>query len=502
MQKPMAQQCTDCGYVYRPSEHGGIALIEMSGWECQGIDGTCGASVDQYIPIPEDDEGELTDLELPADSSPIISKPLDRSVSEMERMYREEDLILQPDWQRYYVWTANQASRLIESLFIGLPIPLISLNDELDGTYTVVDGQQRLSAIIEFIQNKNLHPMKTGEVRLSGLQVLTELNGKSYSDLTKQEQRLLKNRHLRTVDLRSLDDPDLKLTVFQRLNTGTVQLKPQELRNAAFRGPYNDELKKWSRNEVFLKLIGRSHPDPRMADVELVLRFCAWLNRGWTTLTNKNLGAFMSREMDNGKNYTSSELNTIKRKFLNAVDLSLTTFGYKHAFRTFTPGNSDDCNGSWETRQINKALFDVVMFGFTKYRKSHFVKHTDALREALINLMTTDSKFQWAIGSGTSDPKKVDYRFSKWISTLDEIVGDDVQKRTFGRQFKNELFERNPACAICGNTITEIDDAHVHHVEHYWRGGKTIPENAALTHQYCNLHEGGGKKTRTGGTEA
>jgi hypothetical protein len=494
----MAQQCTDCGYIYRPEEHGGVSLVDQPEWECLGLDGICGATADKYVFIPEgeeEDEGELTEIELKAASSPVVAKPFDSSVSELERMYREKELILQPDWQRYYVWSVNQASRLIESLFIGLPIPLIYLNEELNGTFTVVDGQQRLSAIIEFVQNKHMHPNKTGDVILSGLEVLKELNGKSFSDLTKQEQRLLRNRHLSTVQLKAITDPDLKLTVFQRLNTGTVALVPQELRNAAFRGPYNDALKRWAQNEVFLKLIGRSDgtPHPRMKDVELVLRFCAWMNRGWTALNTKNLGSFLNREMDLGKSLTAGEMNTMERKFKNAVDLALTTFGYERAFRTYKPGHAGDVNGQWELRQANSALYDVVMFGFTRYPKSHFMPHTDALREALLDLMATDVRFQEAIGQSTSDPKRVNYRFTKWLATIDEIVGDDVQKRVFSRKLKKSLFDRDPTCKLCGQEITDMDDAHVHHVEHYWRGGKTIEANAALTHRFCNLSEGRGK---------
>src|SRR4051794_13097843 len=407
-------------------------------------------------------------------------------------MYEDKELILRPDWQRYYVWSNKEASLLVESLFLRLPIPLIYLAEEDDGTFSVVDGQQRLTALVEFVRNQRVDPLKASDVKLSGMEVLGDLNGKTFNKLSKKQQSFLKNRELSIVRLKSDSDPDLKLKVFRRLNSGSVKLKPQELRNAAFRGPYNDLLKQLARNEKFLKMLKPKDPKPdqRMLDVELVLRFSAWLNRGWTTLTDKNIGAFLDQEMEIGKGYKPKDLTRIQKQFKNAVDLSYQCFGDR-AFRRYFPGNHDEPEGEWETRQANKALYDVVMFGFTRGKKSQYWDNLEAIRETLIDLMATDAKFQDAITSGTSDPRRVNYRFTTWTSRLDELMADK-EPRTFTRELKEKLFAANPQCALCTQKIHDVDDAHVHHVKHYWRGGKTIPENAALAHRYCNLTEGGG----------
>ena len=508
MQTAMRQQCTDCGYVYEPEEHGGIPLISQPDWECPGIDGTCGATADKYViiepisPLSDEasDEGSDEEIDTTTHVKPEVLKPgrVEKSVKDLIRDYDDGELILKPDWQRYYVWTNKQASQLIESIFLQLPIPLIYLNEEEDGTFTVVDGQQRLTALIEFVKNKHIDPLRTGDLKLSGLEVLDDYNGKTFSDLSKKDQRILKNQELSIIRLKQLSDPDLKLTVFRRLNTGSVQLNAQELRNAAFRGPYNDELKKWAKNPTFKKLIGRPSPDLRMLDVELVLRFCAWLN-GWMALKSNNLGKFLDREMEHGKLYKPNDLNAIGQKFKNAVDLSYLTFSPKRAFRRYVPGYEDEKkptlrNGVLETRQINKALYDVVMFGFTRYSKAQIWFHIEAIREDLLDLMATDLRFQDAITAGPTDPKRVDYRFSTWDGRLKAIVSEDAQTRTFSRKLKNEMFAKDNTCVLCHQEITDIDDAHVHPIEHYWRGGKTIPENAGLTHRFCNLSEGGGKK--------
>lgn len=499
----LQQQCTDCGYVYNPDDWGGIALVERVDWECPGNDNGCRATVDKFdilepaSPLDDPDEQDA-DTDVPPAASVVQPHTLhaeraEKAIIDLVRMFEEDELILRPDWQRYYVWSNKQASQLVESLFLRLPIPLIYLAEEDDGSFSVVDGQQRLTALIEFVRNNRVDPAKTGDVRLSGLEVLDNLEGKTFAELSKRDQAFLKNRELSVIRLRSDSDPNLKLKVFRRLNTGSVKLNAQELRNAAFRGPYNDELKKWARNERFLKLLrADGTPDIRMLDVELVLRFCTWVNRGWQSLTSKNFGQFLDDEMELGKAYKTKKLQELGQKFKIAVDLSYSTFGDR-AFRRYFPGTStSDQSGQWETRQVNKALYDVVMYGFTRRTKPQFWPHLEAIRESLVDLMATDPRFQDAITSGTSDPRRVDYRFKTWLSRLDEIVADDPRARSFSRELKERLYVANPYCALCTQHIVDLDDAHVHHVEHYWRGGLTIDNNAALTHRFCNMSEGGG----------
>ncbi|WP_141233784.1 HNH endonuclease signature motif containing protein [Geodermatophilus saharensis] len=142
---------------------------------------------------------------------------------------------------------------------------------------------------------------------------------------------------------------------------------------------------------------------------------------------------------------------------------------------------------------MNKALDDVVMYGFSLRSKAQYWPHLEAIRESLIDLMSSDAKFVDAITASTTDPKRVNYRFTTWLARLEDVVGDDPQARNFSQELKEELWNKSPKCKLCSQVIRSIDDAHVHHIEHYWRGGKTIPANAALAHRYCTLHEGGGK---------
>jgi hypothetical protein len=111
----------------------------------------------------------------------------------------------------------------------------------------------------------------------------------------------------------------------------------------------------------------------------------------------------------------------------------------------------------------------------------------DAIREALIDLMANNNTFISAIELSTSSKQAVEARFDIWRSVLRQAVGSSgIEPRCFSAAVKAKLFEKASTCAICQQRIAAIDDSAVDHVEQYWQGGKTIDENARLTHRYCN----------------
>ena len=128
-----------------------------------------------------------------------------------------------------------------------------------------------------------------------------------------------------------------------------------------------------------------------------------------------------------------------------------------------------------------------MTWGFTRYSKNSLMSNLDAIREAWISLMSNDEKFNESIQRSTSSLKNVTYRFEAWKNKLEEVMTSSrIQPRCFTRNFKQRLYNLDPTCKICGQHISDIDDAAVDHIEQYWLGGKTIPENARLTHRYCN----------------
>jgi predicted transcriptional regulator len=423
-----------------------------------------------------EDQEEEQPIEIPPKERRVYSDKADRSIFELYRQYQKGNLDLQPGFQRLQVWDNSKSSRLIESVLLEVPIPVIYLSEESDGKYSVIDGQQRLNAFFKFLENR---------LRLSGLTILVELNGKRFQDIPKNLQDKFENATIRIIEIRKESAPDVKFEIFERLNTGSVQLNAQELRNCIYRGRYNELLKELSGNKDFQFLLGLKEPHNRMQDRELILRFFAFYHNTYLKYTPP-MKRFLNKEMEKYRNLNEAEENELRNVFKKSVRLSKTVFGDK-AFHRFVVGSKEDPNGYYE-KKINKGLFDIIMFGFTMYDDNQIVPNSDIIREELLWMMTHEEDFVNAIsGSGTDSKEKTVTRFDKWLQALKKIVGTPKTKyRNFSLQYKKQLWESNPTCAICGQKIHIIDDAEVDHIEQYWRGGKTIPLNARLTHRYCN----------------
>lgn len=180
----------------------------------------------------------------------------------------------QAEFQRKYVWKNKPEikSRLIESVFMDVPIPTIYTAEEDDGSELVIDGQQRLMTFYSFCRN---------EFSLKGLDFCKELNQKSYQELVDIDTSLqdkIDDYPLRVIKILKDSDPVVKFDIFERLNRGSVQLNDQELRNCVFRGKLNDFLKDIAKHKTFQELLGTKKHErmqERMTDVEYALRFFA-----------------------------------------------------------------------------------------------------------------------------------------------------------------------------------------------------------------------------------
>ncbi len=426
--------------------------------------------------VVEDEEG------LPIEQQRVYADKSDLSIFELLRRQNKGRINLQPDFQRFYVWGDGQiASRLIESILLEIPIPVIYLSEEEDGTYVVIDGQQRLTALSHFLNN---------DYALRGLEVLTDLNRKYFRDLPQNLQDKLENTTLRVIEIRKQSHPDVRFEIFNRLNSGAVKLNDQELRNSVYRGPYNNLLAELAADADFLSLLGLESHHYRMIDREMVLRFCAFQHSSHLNY-KPSMKRFLNNDMRNFRFLDEQEKRKLTQAFRQAVKSSKTVFGAR-AFRRFKRGDQQNANGEWEEKRVNKALFDIIMYGFSRYPPSQVTPASDAIREELLWLMTRDEDFIQSITVTTDNKPHTEFRFNKWLASMDMLLGfPDSEPRAFSLKLKEDLWRNDPACQICGQRIHLLDDAEVDHIQHYWRGGKTIPSNARLTHRYCNRARGG-----------
>ncbi len=432
-----------------------------------------------------DEQQDDTPLDIAPEHRRVKTEKLDLPVETLHGWVKRGKLELQPEFQRNFVWNKAKASQLIESLILEIPIPVIYVAEDQNKMYEVVDGQQRLTSICAFLDG--MFPNGDG-FALSGVQVLTEFNGKTFKDLSNDVQEKIIGATLRLIVIEQDSDPDVKFEIFKRLNLGAMQLNDQELRNCVMRGKYNELLQSLTKNRQLLKIMGSEEPHFRMKDRELILRFFAmWRN---THLRYKApMKQFLNREMGAHRNPTEAELTEMRNIFEKSIDLAYQVFGPK-AFRRFNPGKDNSPDGSWEQTRLNLALWDTILYTFSFYEKSQIIPIADSIREEFIDLIMSDPTFVQYITSSTDKAERIQYRAEMWKQRLQSLVADK-QPRNFTLELKKKLYEANSSCELCHQHIQDVDDAEVDHVEHYWRGGKTIESNARLTHRYCNRARGG-----------
>lgn len=257
--------------------------------------------------------------------SVLQSKAKERTVKTQTIEYDLETIVkkieknvikLNPEYQRKHRWNNETSSRLIESLILNIPVPFIYLSQDIDvddevddgvSRYSVIDGQQRLTAIYGFFKN---------EYTLTQLDVLSPLNGCKYKDLPPFLIRRLEERSIRCLRIDSTLDQQVKYDIFERLNSGSVKLEPQELRNATCRGPFKTLIKELVHNEFFVsntKLTGKRKE--KMEDEELVLRYFSFgYNNGYLKYQG-GLKSFLTSQMISFNDLDANTLGDFKREF-------------------------------------------------------------------------------------------------------------------------------------------------------------------------------------------
>jgi len=442
-------------------------------------------TLDELIQEKNDDLNvvvENQELELnEEDSRKIVWQAKDFSIREFSSMLQDGDLELQPEYQRKYVSTPKIASKLIESVLMDVPIPVIYLAEEQDGSYSVIDGQQRLTSFLSFINGK--YP--NGDIfKLTGLKVFKELNRKPFTDLDKEFQNKIRKTTLHTIVIKKESNEDVKFEIFERLNTGSIKLNEDEIRNTVYRGEYIKLLAELEENDTFHKIVQKDNYKNRMIYRGMILRFFAISEKSYLNY-QPSMKQFCNKELRDNRYLLPDKAKEYRNRFLDCLDLVKVVFG-DTAFRRYIPSNNEE-QGYWTTTRINMALFDIQMCGFVNYSKNEILRNADYIREAMLELMTNNQSFIDSILLQTSDKDVLKKRFKIWLEKLDEIVGNNgYEQRTYSYQVKQELFDKNPICAISGQRILAIEDSEVDHIVPFSKGGKTEIENAQLVLRYFN----------------
>lgn len=312
----------------------------------------------------------------------------------------EKGKIFIPPFQRKYVWSIQRASRLIESLILGLPVPGIFLSTEKStNKLLIVDGQQRI---------QTLHKYYHGEFdegkpfRLKG--VTAELEGKAYNDLSDFDRTRLDESILHATIIKQ-DEPDdgdsSVYMIFERLNTGGVPLRPQEVRACVYYGLFNELLISLTDNIHWRSLF--SSKNTRMKEEELILRFFAFFFN-WQDYKG-NYKYFLNEFMDLNRNLIIHSKEELVELFNTTIAFIVQSLGTS-AFKTGT--------------QINAAIFDAVMIGVAERLKIELNPNTETFK-AQYSALLSDGDFKSYVSSTTADSASVKGRIQKSISQFSNI---------------------------------------------------------------------------------
>ncbi|MFH0846641.1 MAG: DUF262 domain-containing protein [Chloroflexota bacterium] len=320
----------------------------------------------------------------------IGAYPSDPTLELLNTRWQRGEITVQK-FQRGWVWKPPQASKLVDSFLLGLPVPEIFVyRDPISEKHIVIDGQQRLRTIVGFFEG--ILPDGT-DFYLRNVSVQWE--GKHYNDLSEAEQRRFRNTTLRVVVIEQSDPKDNSsmYAIFERLNTGGTALTPQEVRNCVYYGPFNDLIIELNRNEQWRQIFGSNDPDKRMRDIEIIIRFLSLYEKSENYY--KPMKKFLSDYMKDQRWDKNRE--PYQSTFVETVNRICKTLGPK-------PFNI--------TRGINVAICDSVMVAFARSSNtpSDITKRFQALRA---NLSYVD-----AITQHTTDADKVKNR----IKLAEEIL--------------------------------------------------------------------------------
>ena len=249
-----------------------------------------------FEPIASEVEDEVSS---PADYQ-INTYPADFTLEVLLHKWKNEDILI-PSFQRQFVWKLSQASKLIESFLVGLPVPAIFLyTDRASQKFFVIDGQQRLKSIFYFFEGL-FGEEKKGKrqvFQLTGLGATSRYYARTYAELSEPDQARFKNSVLRAFIVQQLDpnDDTSVYHIFERLNTGGTLLTNQEVRNCVYHGSLNSLLMDLNTIGAWREILGKTKPDSRYKDVELILRFLSLLSLdGYQKPMKDHLSRYMRR---------------------------------------------------------------------------------------------------------------------------------------------------------------------------------------------------------------
>lgn len=333
-----------------------------------------------------------------------------RSVSEVVQRINKKRYVLDPEFQRDFVWASPKQSKLIESCVMRIPLPVFYVAEAPDGRIIVVDGLQRLTTFARFLGN---------ELRLTGLASENMgthvLEGKYFDDLPLNLQERVQDTQLTMYILDAKAPERARLDIFERVNSGEP-LTRQQMRNALYNGPATQWLKSAAESNSFRSATGQSLNMKTMRDREAINRFCAFKLLGWQRYTTGDMDRFLAEGLRELDRLTENERARLLSSFDRTMIINRELFK-DHAFRKSLTAE----NFAAIRSVMNISLFEVCAVTMSEYELRDLQSRADAVRGAIIGLLH-DEDFVRSITYSTNSTAAVKKRFSAMELALTEVM--------------------------------------------------------------------------------
>ena len=334
-----------------------------------------------------------------------------RTVSEVVKRIEAQRFILNPDFQRDFVWSIKKQSRLIESCLMRIPLPVFYVAEAKDGRIIVVDGLQRLTTFIRYL-NDAFGLSKLGDGKEDAPQD-NPLLGKRFSDLPVNLQERVEDTQLMLYILDSKAPQRAKLDIFERVNSGEP-LARQQMRNCLFNGPATNWLREAAESKPFLIATGGGLNKKTMRDREAINRFCAFRILGANQYKG-DMDNFLAQCLEKMNEKNEKELESLTHAFYQSMESNYLLFK-QHTFRKSLTKEQTAAR-----TVINIALFDVCSVIFSRIDPSIIANKAEKIRDVIINLLC-ENIFIHSITYATNGLKQVVTRFEMMEKAIKEVV--------------------------------------------------------------------------------
>lgn len=348
--------------------------------------------------LSEGEEGGWGDFPLDA----LLIRTETRTVFDVVRRIERGSYVMDAEFQRDFVWDEIKQSKLIESVLMRIPLPVIYLAEDGSGRTIVVDGLQRLSTIRRFCSNELTLKLPDQE----------QLNEKTFQDLSPKLQNRIEDCNLILYIIDARVPERVRLDIFERVN-GSVPLTRQQVRNCLYLGSATRFLREQADSDLFRLATGNSLKSDSMRDREFVNRFCAFQLLGWEVYGG-DMDGFLAESLKKMNELSESELAKLAAEFRLGLANNLLLFGCR-AFRRHAPGQDD-------RSVLNAALWDVMSTGSSRIAESSVSDRADEFRGAFQALLS-DEQFNRSITCNPNSSAMVRHRFQAAIRIIREVFG-------------------------------------------------------------------------------